>query len=534
MKQTSLFLEIALLLVILSTMGLSITSRPTPHSEGQWQMAGQGPSDTRDQAAEHLISPSNVRKLVPRWVFTSHGDVSATPTVAGNAVYVPDWGGYLYAIEKDTGKLIWSHKISEYDGYPGAVSRVSPAVHGDELIVGDIQSEKITHDGANVIAVNRKTGKMLWKTQVDSNPAAIITGSPVLLGNVVFQGVSSVEEGLASDPTYPCCSFRGSMVALNANTGAILWKTYDMPTNGGRVGGYTGGAIWQPSAIDKARDTLYVGTGNNYTVPTSVLDCEAQAIAADDPQKRCAAPDDHFDSALALNMTTGKIKWATGLKSYDAWNEACGSPGPGTACPGPFGSDYDLGGSGPNLLGKTVGFGQKNGIYWELNAETGKIVWGKPVGPGSVGGGIEWGTATDGRRIYVPIANFGHRFYRLLPSGTQINWGSWSALDAVTGKILWQTADPVAGSADPGAATVANGVVYVGSFDAKGHMYALDAKTGKVLWSFASGGSVVDSPSIVGGYVYWGSGYRRYGTGNNKLYAFSVIGSEGAGHRRQN
>jgi polyvinyl alcohol dehydrogenase (cytochrome) len=74
---------------------------------------------------------------------------------------------------------------------------------------------------------------------------------------------------------------------------------------------------------------------------------------------------------------------------------------------------------------------------------------------------------------------------------------------------------------DFGAVSVANGVVYAGSQGAQGFMHALDAATGKILWSFASGGSVIDAPSIADGFVYWGSGYR-IGTNNNKLYAFAI------------
>jgi polyvinyl alcohol dehydrogenase (cytochrome) len=137
-------------------------------------------------------------------------------------------------VEKESGRLIWSHKISDYDGVEGAISRVSPAVDGNEVIIGDIESSKLVHNGANVIALDRESGTLLWMTQVETHPAAIITGSPVIFDGVVYIGVSSSEETLALDPTYPCCSFRGSMVALNEKTGAILWKTFDMPDNGGR------------------------------------------------------------------------------------------------------------------------------------------------------------------------------------------------------------------------------------------------------------------------------------------------------------
>jgi polyvinyl alcohol dehydrogenase (cytochrome) len=139
---------------------------------------------------------------------------------------------------------------------------------------GDILNSKQAHDGANVIAVDWAGGNLRWKTQVDSHPAAIITGSPVVFDGVVYVGVSSNEETLAENPAYPCCSFRGSVVAHNAKTGEMLWKTFDMPENGDQAGGYSGGAVWQPPAIDAKRGTLFVGTGNNYAAPADVEACQ--------------------------------------------------------------------------------------------------------------------------------------------------------------------------------------------------------------------------------------------------------------------
>src|SRR3954469_12243774 len=437
----------ALLSASLFVSPISAQEGSSEAGAGQWRTAGQNLNNTRSQPAEHLIRPGNVSHLTPKWVFTTGGDVSATPTVGGNAVYFPDWAGNLFAVEKDTGRLIWSSKISNYNGVPGAISRVSPAVDGNQLIIGDILSSKQVHDGANVISVDRQTGRRRWITHVDSHPAAIITGSPVIFDGIVYVGVSSIEETLALDPAYPCCSFRGSILALDARTGAILWKTFDMPENGGRPDGYSGGAVWQSPAIDPERGLLFVGTGNNYTAPADVEACQDA-----DPTANCAAPDDLFDAAVALHLKTGQIKWAKRLQGFDTWTLACHLPsGTNSNCPVPSSPDFDFGGAGPNLVGDIVGFGQKSGIYWALNPDNGDIVWSTPVGPGGSLGGIEWGTATDDQRIYVAIGNNGHLPYTLVPSGQQINWGSWSALDLATGKILWQTADPTAGAMDTGS-----------------------------------------------------------------------------------
>jgi polyvinyl alcohol dehydrogenase (cytochrome) len=318
------------------------------------------PSNTRNQPAEHSINSSNVHGLSAKWVFTTGGDVSATPTVDGKAVYFPDWNGNLFAISRGSGELIWSHKISDYDGVAGAISRVSPAVDHDQLIIGDILSSNQPHDGANVIAVDRDTGALRWKTQVDNHPAAVITGSAVIFKGVAYVGVSSSEETLATNPAYPCCSFRGSVVALDAKSGTMLWKTYDMPDNGGQQGGYSGGAVWQPPAIGVKQGTLFIGTGNNYTAPADVEACQNA-----NPTASCAAADDFFDAALALDLKTGRIKWAKRLQGSDTFTAACLTPaGTNPNCPVPSSPDFDLGGSGPNLVGDVVGFGQKSGIYW--------------------------------------------------------------------------------------------------------------------------------------------------------------------------
>jgi polyvinyl alcohol dehydrogenase (cytochrome) len=484
-----------------------------------WPAAGNDLTNSRNQPTETLISTANVSALTPMWVFRTGGDISATPTLDATALYVPDWAGNLYAIARSSGQQIWATKISQYDGASGAISRVSPAFHDADLIIGDIASSGTPHDGARVIAVNRQTGAMDWVTQVEKNQAAIITGSPVVVGDVVVVGVSSNEEGLADTPGYACCTFRGSLVALDANSGKVLWQTYMTPANGGVTGGYSGNAIWQPPAIDASRGVIYIGTGNNYTVPVSVEDCQSTASAG--MSVSCTDPADYFDSAMAIDLNTGAVIWSKQLHGYDVWTVACSNPQPGVTCPPLAGPDYDLGGSGPNLLRGLVGFGQKSGLYWGLDPSGGDIIWSAVVGPGSTLGGIEWGTASDGQRIYAAISNNLHDGYKLAHNEATITWGSWGALDVRTGQILWQTADPAKGAIDPGAMSVANGVVYAGSFS--GSMYAMDARTGEILWSFNSGGSVVDGPAIADGVVYWGSGYGHVNPGksNNQLYAFA-------------
>ena len=173
-----------------------------------------------------------------------------------------------------------------------------------------------------------------------------------------------------------------------------------------------------------------------------------------------------------------------------------------------------------------------------------QFIWNTLIGPGGDQGGMEWGTAFDGERIYASITNQHHIPYELTKNGkignTTATGGSWAALDPATGKILWQTADPqvetvpdFSGSVgvwDLAPVTVANGVLYASSMakdPSQKQMFALDAKTGRILWEFGAGSSVNAGPAVVDGSVYWGTGYSRSGvegSGNNKFYAFSLDG----------
>jgi polyvinyl alcohol dehydrogenase (cytochrome) len=316
-------------------------------------------------------------------------------------------------------------------------------------------------------------------------------------------------------------------VALDATTGKILWQTYTIPVNGGQTGGYSGNAVWQPPAIDATNGLVYFGVGNNYSVPPAVADCQSAASAGQ--KGSCFDPGDYFDTEMALDIHSGAIRWFKQLQGSDIWTVACINAVPGVTCPSPTGPDFDLGGSGPNLLSNLLAVGQKSGVLWGLDPHTGAVKWGSTIGPGSTLGGIEWGTASDGDRIYAAIANSLHDSYPLASDGTEITWGSWAGVNAQNGRIEWQTADPTPGAIDTGAMSVANGVVYAGSYS--GFMYAMDAHTGQILWSFDSGGAVVDGPSIADGVVYWGSGYSHIkpGKGNNKLYAFTVGHGQGQG-----
>jgi polyvinyl alcohol dehydrogenase (cytochrome) len=316
--------------------------------------------------------------------------------------------------------------------------------------------------------------------------------------------------------------------------------------------------MFSPPAVNERAGLVYGTFGQTYTMPASVAACHA---ANGGFSEACDQPGAYYKSVVAFDLRTGEPRWSYRVWGADHWQRACGSlPADVTWCPEVNDNEkWDLGGSGVNVMrlkmpdtshpGKkaherwrdVVGIGEKSGVYTLLDGLTGEPIWSTLVGPGGDQGGVEWGTAFDGERIYVPITNHHHIPYRLAENGVLTNTvatgGSWAALDPVTGQIIWQVADPqvesltdlgTVGVWDLAPLSVANGVVYAGSMAKlanQDQMFALDAKTGQILWEFGAGSSVNAGPAIADGVVYWGAGYARSGiegSGNTRLFAFSV------------
>jgi polyvinyl alcohol dehydrogenase (cytochrome) len=436
-------------------------------------------------------------------------------------------------LDAATGQPVWSLAVADLAGLTAdggtapdtVVARGTPALTSNALVFGVSRTSfNSSVPLAYLVAVDPTTGAPLWKTLLDDHPAALVTGSPVVEGNRIYVGVSSFEEALTLlQAGYTCCTFRGSIVALDAGTGQVVWKTPMIEdgtyfqSDGKTPAGYAGAAVWSGvPTVDRKRQRLYVTTGNNYAMPGGVS----------------AAPaGDHFESVVALDMATGAIVWSHATTTEDVWtftNET--------------GGDFDMG-CGANLFQASVGgvtkdlvgAGQKSGLYWVLDAETGALVWKTQTGPGGHLGGLQWGTAYDGSHVYFGVNDTDGTPYSLAGTGPQagqmVSVGSWGALDPTSGDVLWQIANPamtapLGGASVNGPVTVVGGVMFVGSMDAMGTMYALDATSGAVLWSFQAGGTVYGGPAVSGGVVYWGAGYPSgrlgFGTSAMKLYAFAA------------
>ncbi len=501
---------------------LCTSSTATAKLNGSWNGWSPTASQARYQPAGLTISQTRNLKL--KWAFGFDGDVTAfgSPTLLDGHLYIGSAAGVVYALNAQTGCLHWTFAAN------GPV-RAAPLAVGQTLLFGD--------QSGWFYALDAKSGQLRWKRRVDDHEAARLTGSAVAKDGVVFVPVASWEEGLALNPTYACCTFRGSLVALRVADGTVVWKTYLVtpPTKRGvnsagadRLGP-SGAGIWSAPTLDPKRGVLYVTTGDNYSSP--------------------ATPSS--DAIIALNLKSGQIVWTRQTTANDVYTSACGNKGPN--CPTENGPDFDFGASA--ILVTTAGgrdlllAGQKSGLVYALDpARKGEILWEARVGKGGVLGGVQWGMASDGQQLYAAVSDV-VRKTRASTAPDDVKTvtvdadqgGGLTALRITDGKKNWYApgvpcppATPGCSPAQSAAVTAVPGAVFSGAFD--GHLRAFSAEDGTVIWDFdtarafatvngvpAKGGSMDGpGPVIAGGMLFVNSGYSRFGgMPGNVLLAFS-------------
>lgn len=457
-------------------------------TSADWPMYGRDLAGSHYNPQEKALTPATVSRLKVKWIFETGADVSSQPTVVNGVVYFGSWDGKQYAVDARTGQKIWEFEM-------GVPSRSGSAYADGKLYFADASGR--------LFALDAKTGAKLWQVKVDPHPMTISTSAPIYYNGRIYIGVSSREEVvMMGNNKYECCTFRGGVAAFDAKTGAQVWRFYTVPEEpkeqgkdklGRRIFGPSGVGVWSTVAIHPEQKRLYLSTGDDYTPPESMMS----------------------DAIVALDLDTGKMIWAYQATHGDVWNANCAMN------PKDCGPDHDFGtipisfkGPGGKML---IGAGQKSGWFYAVDPKDGKPVWKQEVGTGGFLGGIEFGAATDGKRVYAGISN----------AANKDKQGWVSALDGATGKVLWKTLAPDGGS-NFGPITVTgtgnNRLVFAGS--ARNSIYAYNAKDGKILWQFDTGGGVGGGPTVVDGVLYIGSGYQlmRIGKPNNKLYAFSIDG----------
>jgi polyvinyl alcohol dehydrogenase (cytochrome) len=462
-------------------------------------------TNARFQRASGL-SAADVPRLTFKWAFGFPGvsSVYGQPTVTGGRVFVGVDTGYVYALDAATGCVHWSFLAETGVRNAISVGPVAGSRARHAAYFGDIR--------ANVYAVDAATGDLLWTVNADPHPLAVVTGSPTLYEGRLYVPVSSREEAAGGSLNYPCCTFRGSIVALDAATGRQIWRTYAIPdppkpsrrnSQGTQLWTGAGAAIWHAPTIDPRHRAIYVATGDAYTEPAHR----------------------NTDAVMAIHMDTGKILWSVQDYENDAWLVGCAQE-PNENCPKELGPDYDFGAS-PILQtlpdGRRVLLaGQKSGQVFAHDPDRqGALVWKAALVDKIGESEILFGGAADDRTAYFGLDN-----------------GALAALDPATGLRKWfnPPAPPGPRRGLTAALTASPGVVFAGSQDGTVRAYASD--TGRVLWSFnmqqnvrtvnqvpARGGSMgAPGPTVAGGMVFVGSGYVGLGNGapGNVLLVFGL------------
>ncbi|HUN42670.1 MAG TPA: PQQ-binding-like beta-propeller repeat protein [Acetobacteraceae bacterium] len=497
-----------------------------PFDAPGWNGWGADLANRRFQPAEAAgITPQTVGRLHLKWAFGFAGAVSASaaqPTVVGGRVFIGGGDRKVHALDAKTGCLIW-----EFEPDAPVRTAIMIAQAGESGHYGAFFG-----DGrANAYGVDAATGALLWKTKLDNHPAARVTGAPTVYAGVVYVPVSSFEEATGTRGDYECCTFRGSVEALNAQTGARIWQAYTIPDEprptrknaaGTQLYGPSGAAVWSAPTIDAEHHALYVGTGNSYSNPAA----------------------ETSDAVVAFDLNTGKMLWHQQLTANDAYIVGCLRQ-ERINCPDNPGPDYDFGQS-PILTHLPDGrhvlvIAQKSGVVHALDPDQqGKILWQTRVGKGGALGGSQWGSAVDRDRIYVAISDIRFISARPFRANPELGGGLFG-LDLASGKVALTIPPVVCGErsqcspALSAAVTVIPGVVFSGGVS--GILRAYATADGSLLWetdtardfttvngAAAHGGALNGAgPTIVDGVVYVTSGYALWGgLPGNVLLAFSV------------
>jgi polyvinyl alcohol dehydrogenase (cytochrome) len=444
-----------------------------PADPNDWPMYNHDPAGSRDNSAEHILSPETVGGLQVKWTFPTHGPIAGTPAVVDDHIYAADATGTVYALDRD-GHELWETPLHVGPTFSNVKITASALVTRGTVIIGDLSGQ--------IHGLDADTGKEKWTIRPNPHPFASIWGSATLVGRDVAIGVASVEEFVAPFIPNYAPSFRGSLVLLDPATGAIDWQTFTI-TPQESAAGSAGAAIWSTPTYDRATNTIYVTTGNNYSEPTTATS----------------------DAFIALDAATGAVKWVNQRTHDDTWTFAFGE----SSASHP---DFDIGDS-PQVYKvgdrTVVSAGQKSGFFHVLDAVTGAEV-SSPIQlapSGTVGGLFADSAYADG----VNYTN-GTDWPGLL-SGQPPNRGILSAVTADGSRELWHFNTP--SSPNISGVAVANGVVYFQSM-LDGTFYALDAATGAPLAKVATGGQS-SGPAVSRGQIYLGTGDSAFPFLNPKL-----------------
>lgn len=515
---------------------------------------GLNEQNTRNQNS--AIHSGNVRKLELALTHVAPNYIGKRGAVAvtGQTVYMTE-GADIVARNRTSGCQYWRYSVSP--ALAQAVGFTAEAMHSASVTYLPPKDDKpalifIGDVVGTVYALNAQTGTPVWGTSMaTSYPYHMITGGMQVHEGTLFVPVSSREvsaivmESLTQGKV--CCTTHGLLQAVDAYTGAIKWTFHttgpaalDATT---QMMAPSGASVWGTPLIDAERNQVVIGTGQNFSRPTTTTG----------------------DAIIALDMDTGTVKWSFQANLNDAYNVACDAPvGYDIACPPPTSANKDFDFGAPPILapmpaglgGKAIIAGSKNGVVYSINPSTGRVNWLRKLGVGGSLGGVHWGMAIDKFRVFVGITDLmGDKAQRIEEFQGGVTKGKLSegaqpglyALDLWTGRVMWKkTFKHTYEGAEyddlhSAALSVSNDLLFAGSLNGK--VRALRTLDGATMWSFdtaipvtdvdgeTGNGGTIDSvgPIPVANELYVNSGYGTFGNKNqwqagygNSLFVFRL------------
>ena len=500
-----------------------------PATAPAWNGWGAGLENRRFQTKTDAgLSADNIGQLRLKWAFGFPNGTSAygQPSVVSGRVFVGADTGWVYSLDAATGCIHWSFKAEA--GVRTAISVGSLRGHGKvnyAAYFGDLNS--------NVYALDANSGTLIWRRKVETHYASRITAAPALYRHRLYVPTSSWEEFSARSLDVECCTSVGAVVALDADSGREVWKTYMIPerprvvgenSHGVRRWAPAGGSVWNTPTIDRKRQTLYVGTGDATTFPAPAT----------------------TDAVIAIRLVDGRIVWSHQVHHGDSYLVGCEGTARTDNCPEVVGPDWDIpaspalhtlaGGRDELIIGTKPGDvlaldpAAKGSQLWRVNLNGAALANDGPMKAGTLPNGVLWGFADDGERAYFGLIGGG-----LVALDVANHAVSWRApLSANPAKSIDFTPS-VGWIGHAAAATAIPGAVLIGGSDGK--LFAVSSSDGRELWSFdtarsfvtvndvaAHGGSFgAPGPTVAGGMLFVGSGYlERQLKPGNVLLAFAT------------
>jgi len=468
---------------------------------------------------------SQIADLELKWSFGFPASTRARsqPTIAMGAVFVGSQDGTVYAFDLETGCVRWT-----FAARAEVRTGITLGSRGPEGIPTAYFGDII----ANLYAVDANTGELIWQTSADEHHSATLTGTPAFTDGNLYVPVSSLEVVTAANPDYACCTFRGHVMAVDGNDGGVLWDSYAIPNPPSAVGttsagtdmlGPSGAPVWTSPTVDVEKNLLIFGTGENYSSPADTNSDAVIAVALDSGERvwsRQTFPGDAWN--VACMMADNPNCPTEDGPDYDQASS-------------PLLVEIS---AGKTVVVAGQKDGRVFALDWETGQTK---LWEVKLGRGSIQGGVHFGMASDGTTVYVPINDMNDTRNGEWLDPEQARPGVSAVNAATGEILWQHVQENVCGDGrpfcDPGvsaAITATDGAVVAGHLDGVIRIY--DGASGDIVWSYdtttpvtgtngvvAKGGGMSGSgPAIGAGHMVINSGYGLYNhEAGNALLVFA-------------